>query len=117
MKLRRCLLLAAVGALLNLGISGCGNSEEFVFTQGAVVNPNVPPTANLDNYLSVGNAPLTIPAARGVLANDEVMLTIKPGQHGMLLAHITHATVDARSAGEGQPRLLIFSPHPLSVAA
>ena len=72
MKLRRCLLLAAVGALLNLGISGCGNSEEFVFTQGAVVNPNVPPTANLDNYLSVGNAPLTIPAARGVLANDEV---------------------------------------------
>lgn len=72
MKLRRCLLLAAVGALLNLGISGCGNSEEFVFTQGAVVNPNVPPTANLDNYLSVGNAPLSIPAARGVLANDQL---------------------------------------------
>jgi hypothetical protein len=66
------LLLAAVGALLNLGISGCGNSEEFVFTQGAVANPNVPPTANLDNYLSVGNAPLSIPAARGVLANDEL---------------------------------------------
>lgn len=72
MKQKRWLVLAAVGALLNLGIAGCGNSEEFVFTQGAIVNPNAPPTANLDNYLSVGNAPLTIPAARGVLANDQL---------------------------------------------
>ena len=54
MKLRRCLLLAAVGALLNLGISGCGNSEEFVFTQGAVVNPNVPPNGIWALHVWVG---------------------------------------------------------------
>ncbi|MCA9780818.1 MAG: cadherin-like domain-containing protein, partial [Candidatus Eremiobacteraeota bacterium] len=72
MKIKRYLLLAAAGAFLNFGISGCGNSEEFVFTQGGAINPNVAPVANSDIYPSVGNAPLSISAARGVFANDEL---------------------------------------------
>ena len=73
MKIRRYLLLAAAGAFLNLGVSGCGDSEEFVFTHGGATSPIVaPPVAVSDNYLSVGNAPLSIPAARGVFANDEL---------------------------------------------
>lgn len=72
MKFKSVLLLAAVGAFLNLGISGCGNSEEFVFTHTPVVNPDIPPVANQDNYLSVGNAPLNVPATGGVLVNDQL---------------------------------------------
>ena len=89
--------------------TGCARTGKMLASEYDGIKPDV---VVLGKALSGGVLPVS-----GVLANDEVMLTIKPGQHGMLLAHITHATVDARSAGEGQPRLLIFSPHPLSVAA
>ena len=70
MNTQRFLFLALLWPLLLLGSSGCGSSDQYVFTRSA--NPNLPPLANPDSYPSVGNAPLTIPAAAGLFANDQL---------------------------------------------
>lgn len=73
MNTQRFLFLALLWPLLLLGSSGCGSSDQYVFTRPASApNPNLPPQANPDAYPSVGNAPLTIPAAAGLFANDQL---------------------------------------------
>jgi Bacterial Ig domain len=60
----------AVSAVL---FSGCGSSDNFVFTntQNPVTPPVVlPPTANNDTILTIGNSTLNQAAVNGVLLND-----------------------------------------------
>ena len=49
--------------------SGCGNSDEFVFTNNT--NVQVAPICADDAYTTNQNAVLTVSAANGVLANDQ----------------------------------------------
>lgn len=60
------------GAFLAVtAFSGCGNSEQFVFTNTGIVNvaPGAPVAAN-DSFAALGNATLNQAAATGVLTND-----------------------------------------------
>ena len=70
-----------LGAVLTAAalVTGCGNSENFVFTQTSPTQPTqpilpvpAPPVAVNDFYNALGNATVTFSAANGVLANDTV---------------------------------------------
>ena len=52
-------------------LNGCGNSDQFVFTNSpqAVVARDAP-TAVADQYLALGNTTMTVNAPQGVLSND-----------------------------------------------
>lgn len=63
------------GALLaSTAFSGCGDSEQFVFTNtnGIVNVVPAPPVAVNDSFAALGNATLNQAAANGVLSNDTV---------------------------------------------
>lgn len=66
--------LAGLIASTALFFSGCGNSENFVFTNGVIAVPPAPtpPIAVNDAFSALGNATLNQSAANGVLTNDTV---------------------------------------------
>ena len=64
------LLIAPVILTAAMLVSGCGNSENFVFTNTALPQPGLAPVAVNDAYPALGNATITQTAAGGVLAND-----------------------------------------------
>lgn len=61
------LLIATVTAIT---LSGCGNSENFVFTNSPPVITGNAPTALADQYTALGNTTMNVSALQGVLAND-----------------------------------------------
>jgi hypothetical protein len=63
---RRSVSLAAGLALCGLLTTGCGSSDDFVFTE----NQQAAPVAADDNIVALGNATLNQAAANGVLVND-----------------------------------------------
>ncbi len=72
---------ACAAALLTLGvgISGCGSSDEIVFTTYPGPAAIRPPVARADAYTTGFQTSLTVPAARGVLTNDTPNATIAQG--------------------------------------
>ncbi|MCA9778151.1 MAG: right-handed parallel beta-helix repeat-containing protein [Candidatus Eremiobacteraeota bacterium] len=68
--LRTGKILAPVVISAALLFSGCGNSDNFVFTNSGIVGPGPAPVAANDSYPALGNATMTQAAAGGVLAND-----------------------------------------------
>lgn len=74
--LRTGKILAPVIVSAALFFSGCGDSDNFVFTNTGIVGPGPAPIAVNDAYPALGNATITQAAAGGVLAND----TLNGGQ-------------------------------------
>ena len=69
-------VLVGTAMIASLLASGCGDSENFVFTNTGTtpLTPIVPaaPVAANDAYNALGNATVTYSAANGVLVNDTV---------------------------------------------
>lgn len=69
-NLRTGKIIAPVILSAALLFSGCGNSENFVFTNTLNPQPVAAPVAVNDAYPALGNATITQAAAGGVLSND-----------------------------------------------
>ncbi len=68
-------IVACLLASTSLFFSGCGDSDEFVFTNSVAtpsVAPLLPPVAVNDTVSALGNATLNQTAANGVLVNDTI---------------------------------------------
>ena len=59
-----------IATLTAVTLSGCGNSENFVFTNTPPVITGNAPTAVADQYTALGNTTMNVSALQGVLAND-----------------------------------------------
>ncbi|MCA9781563.1 MAG: cadherin-like domain-containing protein, partial [Candidatus Eremiobacteraeota bacterium] len=72
-RLRRPRFLFGAAIVAGMLAGGCGNSDNFVFTNTVAppVTPN-PPVAVNDARSALGNATVTYSAANGVLTNDTV---------------------------------------------
>jgi Bacterial Ig domain len=68
-KSRGVLAAAVAGAAL---ITGCGNNDDFVFTNTQAPPPALAPVAVNDTATAIGNATLNQTAANGVLSNDQL---------------------------------------------
>lgn len=64
---------------LGLGASGCGSSEDIVFTTFPGPAASLPPVARADLYTTGFQNSLTVPASRGVLSNDTPNATAAQG--------------------------------------
>lgn len=67
---KHCLLGGLLTAALIM--TGCGDSDNFVFTNTAPVVVPAPPVAVNDNYNALGNATLNQSVVNGVLINDTI---------------------------------------------
>ena len=64
---KRGKLLVCGGIAATILVSGCGNSDNFVFTN---TNLGIAPVAQSDTFNALGNATVNFAAANGVLVND-----------------------------------------------
>ena len=65
-------ILLGSAMVAGLLVSGCGDSENYVFTNTVPVIVPAPPVAVGDSFKALGNATVTYTAANGVLTNDTV---------------------------------------------